>query len=624
MDGTAIWCYKQYIDSSGNVLSTPNITIVEETELQNALDKLDLLYVQAGTNVITSESGKVYFKASYYANSDDNNRVIKEINIYIDKISKRSAKVKENADSVTITVENYNTTLTQKIETTTADLQGQITKEVNQAKSEIKAEQDKITQSVSSLSTTLETDYATKETLNEKIEYTESLITQTSRNWMFELQKVGGDNMVMNSVMKNGTQFWIQHLIDSYYESATAPILTATEKTNGVYWYCTSTNGNYKEGTVYYWAPSGTAWTETTYTRAMIVNMRNPFFYVTSSSSEEALNYTTSGYLMHYDICNVIQSDGTVKNTNVKKAAAEGSSSTTNSETHIFNVTNIMDCKLNEEDVTFSFKFRNSIQVGQVIIGLGFINRELNASMELVETVYEPSIVLTPDDDKEGLISEYLTVKMPKVEDYEQIYPVAYFKASTTVPTVADVYTGGLFWYCLSAQTATINGTSVSFTANTMYYFRTINNSGTINLAVAQVAKTLNSYWICSSSTSSSFTSNSWYNTSMTAVTPPTSYKYMIQQTDGIGVLMKFSNSTLVTDTKIRKCYGNPSGNYIWTYRDIYGGYYRTTIKKVDLKFAGMYLAVTFYGGLVAQTGTGAPTSSTTPTRRSILYRHNI
>ena len=620
LDNISQWCKIEKVNSSGTALSVENVIPIDNNnDLVNALDKLDVYRVPVGTNVITSSSGKVYFNVKYYPNTDDNNNIVKEINIYIDKINKRNAQIKTTVDAVEIEAYNTKTTLTQKIEGNQNDISNltDYAKSIDESVASLKVTSTEISSSVSSLRTELEGNYSTKEELMTQIEATNSKITQTSKSWMYELQKVGGDNMVKNSVMINGTNFWTQHLVESYYESANPPNTSGYDTSLGdIYWFCTLTNGNYKNGTIYKY--SGSAWVETTLTRAQIINMKNPFFYVHSVKTEESQNKTISGYMMQYDINNQIQSDGTVKNTNVNKAAAEGTTGLTNAETHIFNATNIIDYKNNEEDLTYSFKIRNNIAVGQVYCGVAFINRPLNANAETVESIYEPCTIITPDDDREGFNSEYQTVKMPKESDYIGIRTIAEFYVSNTVPTLSEFYSQGKFWLCNSTQTVTINGASVSLTAGKMYYCRAINVNGTMKLSVVNKAFNYHGYWLCTSSNNSSYVAGTYYransgNTAITASTPSTSNDYIFQVGDGIGILKYRSGSNWVTRTDVRKVYNLDSGE-IWTFRNIYGAYYRTSIAKSGVKFYGIYFIVSFYGGLLATSGSGAPTSSTTPT----------
>ena len=620
LDNISQWCKIEKVNSSGTALSVENVIPIDNNnDLVNALDKLDVYRVPVGTNVITSSSRKVYFNVKYYPNTDDNNNIVKEINIYIDKINKRNAQIKTTVDAVEIEAYNTKTTLTQKIEGNQNDISNlsDYAKSIDESVANLKVTSTEISSSVSSLRTELEGNYSTKEELLTQIEATNSKITQTSKSWMYELQKVGGDNMVKNSVMINGTNFWTQHLVESYYESANPPNTSGYDTSLGdIYWFCTLTNGNYKNGTIYKY--NGSAWVETTLTRAQIINMKNPFFYVHSVKTEESQNKTISGYMMQYDINNQIQSDGTVKNTNVNKASAEGTTGLTNAETHIFNATNIMDYKNNEEDLTYSFKIRNNISVGQVYCGVAFINRPLNANAETVESIYEPCTIITPDDDREGFNSEYQTVKMPKESDYIGIRTIAEFYVSNTVPTLSEVYSQGKFWLCNSTQTVTINGASVSLTAGKMYYCRAINVNGTMKLSVVNKAFNYHGYWLCTSSNNSSYVAGTYYransgNTAITASTPSTSNDYIFQVGDGIGILKYRSGSNWVTRTDVRKVYNLDSGE-IWTFRNIYGAYYRTSIAKSGVKFYGIYFIVSFYGGLLATSGSGAPTSSTTPT----------
>ena len=636
LDGISQWCKIERVDSSGNALSVENVypltklleTDSEVNDLANVLDKLDIYRVPAGTNTLSSSSQKVYFRVTYYPDTPDNNNIIKELNIFIDKIHKRNAQVKTTVDGVQIEAYNIETTLTTRMDTIDGGAEG------DGLIQEIQSQMKTTTADIATLTTTSKTIEGKVTSLESKAEavdgnidkakeevisYTETLVTQTSDSWMLELQKLGGDNLVKNSVMMNGTNFWLQHLIEAYYESATPPDISNYDTSFGTpYWYCTETSSSYKEGTVYMY--NGSTWIYSGKTRAEVVNMKNPFFYVKSVKTDDAQSKTNSGQLMQYDICNVIGTDGNVTNNNENRVTQTGLKS---AETHIFNVTNIMDYKTTEEYLTYSFKIKNNIKTGQVYCGVAFINQPLSSSQEVIQSIYEPCTLITPDEDKDDITAEYTTLKMPKESDFVGVYTIAEFYRSDTVPTLDDVYEQGKFWMAGRDQTATINGTSMAITNGKIYYCRAVNNNGTMVLSITNVPFTYHKYWLCTSSTHTDYVAGKYYTgvNGISATTLDTNYKYIYQAGDGIGTLVYRSGDSWVPETKTYMLY-DLNSDKIWTYRNIYGAYYRTTMNKTNIRFYGIYFIVAFYGGLLATAGTGSPTSSTTPTR-GVYYIDN-
>lgn len=244
---------------------------------------------------------------------------------------------------------------------------------------------------------------ATVKEINENNQEQFTKIEETIAGLNVQVTKVGGDNLIKNSDMVNGTSFWLKHLSKSFTEFPTPP----SSPTSGDYWYCTSNYETYKEAQMYYY--DGEAWVESYLTRKQIDQTQNLLAAVSSYENDYTRRYTTSGRIIKFDA-----DDETIS-------------------THLFTATNFSDYKENEGYCSLGLKIRNSIKTGFVFISMAFYNKTLeelesNYFGEMLEAMYTKDIVLTPDD-LTSLSNVELTTKTPKKSEFIPVY------VGTTAPS---------------------------------------------------------------------------------------------------------------------------------------------------------------------------------------------
>lgn len=166
-------------------------------------------------------------------------------------------------------------------------------------------------------------------------------LEQTSEKLEVAVKKSGGNNLILNSVMLNGTTNWLVHLVITYIESDTPPTENLFE---GKYWYCTKNIETYEMGYIYEYT-SG-VWVKTGLTKKYIDNASNLMLYTSQLQNDDSRKYTIS---------NSIQRRNAGENLDVS---------------HIFNATNVIDVVDGQEDVTLSFKLNNKMQLGVGYIAL--------------------------------------------------------------------------------------------------------------------------------------------------------------------------------------------------------------------------------------------------------------
>lgn len=208
----------------------------------------------------------------------------------------------------------------------------------------------------------------------------------------FSIKSIGGNNLVKNSVMKNGTRYWLKQLNYVYLESDTAPTENLVES---AFWYCSSSYSIYRLGVIYQYT-SG-VWVETNQTRKILENVSNLLQWTSSYSNDYSKKYTISDSLMRFDAKEI----GTT--------------------THIFNVSNMIHLVEGEETLTVSFKISNHLKTGVGAVILGFLNKTIEElPLEVTNSIYEPSYLFTPDeciDIGNGMTQVVMNIKVPKVSD---------------------------------------------------------------------------------------------------------------------------------------------------------------------------------------------------------------
>ena len=253
--------------------------------------------------------------------------------------------------------------------------------------SQISQTADLIKESVKSINEQTQEKLATLELANQSLE--------------FATKRTGGNNLVRNSAMINDNNFWLAHAKYPYQESDTPP----DSPTEGAYWYCTANSGSYIENQMYVY---NSGWKASELSRKSLLSAQNYFAYTTSTehwaNGKNANENTVSGRVIKLDG----RQDYTVS--------------------HIFNITEPITLNQNENKLAISYFIKNSIVQGNVCVGLMFLNEADFTYTEKPYSLYEPGIMLTPDDLKDLTKIEQI-IEIPKKSDF---IPVV---VSNTAPT---------------------------------------------------------------------------------------------------------------------------------------------------------------------------------------------
>ena len=253
--------------------------------------------------------------------------------------------------------------------------------------SQISQTTDSIKESVKAINEQTQEKLATLELANQSLE--------------FATKRTGGNNLVRNSAMINDNNFWLAHAKYPYKESNTPPDNPA----EGTYWYCTANSGRYIKNKMYVY---NSGWKESELSRKALLSAQNYFAYTTSTehwaNGKNANENTVSGRVIKLDG----RQDYTVS--------------------HIFNITEPITLNQNENKLAISYFIKNSIVQGNVCVGLMFLNEADFTYTEKPFSLYEPGIMLTPDDLKDSTKIEQI-IKIPKKSDF---IPVV---VSNTAPT---------------------------------------------------------------------------------------------------------------------------------------------------------------------------------------------
>lgn len=253
--------------------------------------------------------------------------------------------------------------------------------------SQISQTADSIQESVKAINEQTQEKLATLELANQSLE--------------FATKRTGGNNLIRNSAMINDNNFWLAHAKYPYQESDTPP----DSPTEGAYWYCTANSGSYIENQMYVY---NSGWQVSELSRKSLLSAQNYFAYTTSSehwaNGKNANENTLSGRVIKLDG----RQDYTVS--------------------HIFNITEPITLNQNENKMAISYFIKNSIVQGNVCVGLMFLNEADFTEVEKPYSLYEPGIILTPDDLKDLTKIEQI-IEIPKKSDF---IPVV---VSNTAPT---------------------------------------------------------------------------------------------------------------------------------------------------------------------------------------------
>lgn len=253
--------------------------------------------------------------------------------------------------------------------------------------SQISQTADSIKESVKEINEQTQEKLATLELANQSLE--------------FSTKRTGGNNLIRNSAMINDNNFWLAHAKYPYQESDIPPDNPA----EGTYWYCTANSGSYMENQMYVY---NSGWQVSELSRKSLLSAQNYFAYTTSNeywaSGKNANENTLSGRVIKLDG----RQDYTVS--------------------HIFNITEPITLNQNENKMAISHFIKNSIVQGNVCVGLMFLNEADFTEVEKPYSLYEPGIILTPDDLKDLTKIEQI-IEIPKKSDF---IPVV---VSNTAPT---------------------------------------------------------------------------------------------------------------------------------------------------------------------------------------------
>lgn len=237
--------------------------------------------------------------------------------------------------------------------------------------------------------------------INEQTQEKLATLELANQSLKFATKRVGGKNLIRNSAMINDNNFWLAHAKYPYQESDTPP----DNPTEGAYWYCTANSGSYIENQMYVY---NSGWQVSELSRKSLLSAQNYFAYTTSNeywaNGRNANENTLSGRVIKLDG----RQDYTVS--------------------HIFNITEPITLNQNENKMAISHFIKNSIVQGNVCVGLMFLNEADFTEVEKPYSLYEPGIILTPDDLKDLTKIEQI-IEIPKKSDF---IPVV---VSNTAPT---------------------------------------------------------------------------------------------------------------------------------------------------------------------------------------------
>ena len=237
--------------------------------------------------------------------------------------------------------------------------------------------------------------------LKESTEQSINDIKITSSELGSAISNVGGNNLIRNSAMINDNNFWLAHAKYPYQESDIPPDNPA----EGTHWYCTANSESYIENQMYVY---NSGWQVSELSRKSLLSAQNYFAYTTSNeywaNGKNANENTLSGRVIKLDG----RQDYTVS--------------------HIFNITEPITLNQNENKMAISYFVKNNIIQGSVGIGLMFLDFTDLTTIEKPYSIYEPGILLTPDDLKDLTKIESI-INIPKKSDF---IPVV---VSNTAPT---------------------------------------------------------------------------------------------------------------------------------------------------------------------------------------------
>ena len=253
--------------------------------------------------------------------------------------------------------------------------------------SQISQTADSIKESVKEINEQTQEKLATLELANQSLE--------------FATKRVGGNNLIRNSAMINDNNFWLAHAKYPYIESSIPP-----DPVDGMYWYCTENNGAHQANQMYLY--TNNEWQESAISKKALLSTQN---YMANTTSNEYWADGTSA------------NESTLSGRVIKLNGKEDYT-----VSHIYNITEPIILNKNEDKTAISYFVKNNIIQGSVGIGLMFLDFTDLTTIEKPYSIYEPGILLTPDDLKDLTKIESI-INIPKKSDF---IPVV---VSNTAPT---------------------------------------------------------------------------------------------------------------------------------------------------------------------------------------------
>lgn len=237
--------------------------------------------------------------------------------------------------------------------------------------------------------------------LKENTEQSINEIKATSEGLSIAITNVGGNNLIRNSAMINDNNFWLAHAKYPYIESSFPP-----DPVDGMYWYCTENNGAHQANQMYLY--TNNEWQESAISKKALLSTQN---YMANTTSNEYWADGTSA------------NESTLSGRVIKLNGKEDYT-----VSHIYNITEPIILNKNEDKTAISYFVKNNIIQGSVGIGLMFLDFTDLTTIEKPYSIYEPGILLTPDDLKDLTKIESI-INIPKKSDF---IPVV---VSNTAPT---------------------------------------------------------------------------------------------------------------------------------------------------------------------------------------------
>lgn len=537
------------------------VDVINYQEIENDIEQLRVVGYEYGLwdksdavlelSDITLESTDI-FKKNVQATNDINNGTLNSNKVVV--YYNNGASLEQTLKQVDQTI------IDTKSELTKAD--GEIKASVEQITNDVDSLNDNIiaqSQLISEFSVTVGKIQGRVEEVTKNSEELLNNLKMTSNELSLSISKVGGNNLIRNSAMRNyiiaddGSfipKFWQKEVLASFIESDTPPEITEEEIQiqKDVYWYCTLSSGTYKENQMYRYSYEDEAWVESIVTRKALNENASLLSHTSASDfftdGIRAAEKTISGRVIKFDG----KDDYSVS--------------------HIFNITEPIAVNQNEEYLMMSYYVKNNIKSGIVAIGVMFVPENLTFT-ETLNSLYEPTFLITPDECK-GLTKIEFKIKIPKKTDF---IPVV---VSNTTPENTDK-----IWL----------DTNILLPKKYTMLEGLIESDTPPEITEEDIEMQKDIYWYCTTNYEN-YEANKLYK-----------YSY-INQTWEESDKERYSWKILNT---IMSLYDETTRE-VWTYRGIFGSYYKTNFDFDEIDIRNIYTGFTFYPSFTVYTGNEEPT----------------